>query len=285
MDELINKMLKSIKKEQVLFRKIIEKSSIDDFDGIEFLKKEYFRHSQNTISLIEELLDAGFSLDDVYEKIDKIDKDLLGLSLKSLINGQSILHKCLNMPIGDSVKRFASIQSISGEYDVISYDLHVNYLRQNRDLGKKCERNLLDYFIARVISCYALRCYLSDNEELAELFSNPELSFGTVMTKTTVDSWLNDMMSSILKTILKLNVIKTHSSIHGAPVSELVSDELNYKLDLAAIFVQAKKYGIELNLPRDNTLKGYVDESIEIANAYINAKTKDIKRKVFVANS
>ena len=42
-DELINKMLKSIKKEQVLFRKIIEKSSIDDFDGIEFFKKEYFK--------------------------------------------------------------------------------------------------------------------------------------------------------------------------------------------------------------------------------------------------
>lgn len=285
MDELIKKALKSLKKERVLFRKIVEKSVMEDFCGVEFLIGEYGNYSQNTIRIVEEMLSSNLMVSDINKKIDALDSDLLGLGLKQIVQSQSYLHKCLALPLADPVKKFASMQSIPGEYDILSYDLFVKYLVNNETLDKEGRRNVIDYFTSRCSSSYALRCYLGSNRELSELFSNPELTCGEFLVKTMANEWLNKMSSSILNVASKLNVLKTQFLIRGVEVDELTQEELNYKLDFAVVLVHAQKYGIVLDISKEHqtsVLKDFIDDSKKIANDYINKKNK---RKVIAVNS
>lgn len=284
MDELIKQALKSLKKEQVLFRKIIEKAALEDYKGAEYLISEYGNYSQQTIRIVEELLSCN-TIVDINEKLDRLGDNLLGLELKLIVHNQNYLHKYLTLSFGDPVRKFAAAQSIPGEYDIISYDLFVNYLVNNDSLDKTHKKEIINYFTARCSSSYALRCYFSSNSELSELFSNPELSCGEVVAKVMANDWLNKMSSYVLNAATKINVLKTQFLLRGLDVSDLDDNELNYKLDFAAVLVQAQKYGIVLDISEEcqnGVLKEFIDDSKKIANDYIN---KENKSKVLVVNS
>lgn len=278
MDELIKRALTSFKKEQILFRKIMEKTVEDDSLGVQCLEKEYSYYSQNTVRLVEEMVNGNHgALQEFYDRLNEVkDSGTILLGLKNIVQGQSFLHKSMEFSALDPVKSFALAQSVPGEYDFISYELYINYLLNNSKLDNVQKKKIIDGFTDRCSGSYALRCYFSGNKELAELFSNPELSVSEDYARTFAAQWLNKMSRVILQSAKSFNDLQVQYFMKGIDMSDL-SELITLKLDFAAILVQIQKYGIHLDLGKlsqDSGMIKFIEDSKEIATNYINQKNK-----------
>lgn len=290
MDEKVEQLIKqgliNLSREKRLHKKIIEKISLEDEIGLEYLRNLYRECSEKTALIIDEIFKAGnFSEDELTEMVlgscaELEENNDASYSAGAFLDVMKSQYK-LCQPTS---KMYVAKKSVSGEYDVILYELKFKSLLNGAKSIEEKDK-ILDELAEGTLKDEVFRQLFRGNYELSDALCNPNLFFS------------NDYIAYGLKLFGERSVIKLLERISDPKMSILMgilgSNPVLREVcctpliegamfQIAAVNVQLKKHGKELVIPEElltDTTRPVLEGALKLTNKYYESRKEKVLKK------
>ena len=294
--KLIIEALKSLRKEKIILKKMIEKRVNNDTEeNIESMQALYRDYQKKTIDLVEEIIKSLQSTPLTIESLSELIKissnryykqeesEILSSKLEQLIVKQLLLHKNINfcLPNLTNLETYASLQSINGEYAMYLYSLMLDYAKEQED--KESKNIIIKKMSERFLNEDPIKYMFLGDIKLAEYFCNPTIFLSEDFICKSLYIQANVMLKKIIELIqLTTALSDIKGSFENEKIKEIYSKLTEY--DLTAYLIQCEKHGYipDFNLENiDNKTLTRIQESVNKASEYARKHNLENKGKVY----
>jgi len=294
--ELILEALKSLRKEKIILKKMIEKRVNDDNEeNIESMQPLYRDYQKNTIDLVEEIIKKLQDTPQTMESLSELIKicsnryyspeesAILASKLEQLIVKQLLLHKNINFCLANlnNVETYASLQSINGEYTMYLYSLMLDYAKEQKD--PKFKNLIIKKMSERFLNEDPIKYMFIGDIKLAEYFCNPTIFLSDDFICKSLYIQSSIMLKKIIELIQLTSALSdAKDSFPNEKTKEIYNKLIEY--DLTAYLIQCEKYGYVPDLDLENIDKktlSRIQDSVNKATEYAKKYNFENKRKVY----
>lgn len=288
-EELIKRGLKNLRREKTLHKKMIEAQVIYSDRSFQEFQREYQKCKQVTSEILAAICEKtknnseslGSLVISCGEELEQENgREYDNLTFIGLILTQKFINK--EATFLDPIRVYAQQNSVFSEYQVIFYELFLNYLRENKDLGPKEKRRLLDEFSKVTIGSEAIRKMFEGDIETAKFICTPELFLEQEMLKPMVKKQSQSQLREILKNISSPVVTFLNKLSKTDPrwtEKDYDTFLMPLKIKTAALCVQCERHGISLESPdivlTEEGVK-FLEDTKTIVEKYRNEKNKEL---------